>query len=536
MSFFKEFKKAGFSLVELSLVLGLVGVVGLGGAYVFSNMGKSKNNLERQTEFIGLEKQLRLALMSTYGCQALMNKQVGDSIVVVDQNGKDLLAPYQAANKVSVESLTFARFTASGDVEESGLGTFVLEMKSLTSKTTVKKDITLSLKMNSGRVVGCDTNKNQLRDFIKSKLCSGIFGEKTKNLDCEAAMELITKDIKQSICEDITGISGVSSDPFCELQNSHAGVSCPPDKYLNGFNTDGSIICGIAAPPVAAKPCNAWSSWQPLASNVCSTATIYQVKNCLDGGTPSVQSQTVLGSKTTDECNVVKACLAYSPTWSPAADLICSGVSINQEKSCLDGGVPEKIYNSTTGTKTTGECAPSGGGGGGGGGGSCFVAGTLVTLSNGLTKKIEDLKVGELVQTFDEKAGRILLRPIKEVFHHQEKLSAMFHFELSNGYAIKSNDVHLYFIPEVNKYLSAVELYQHFIVGSPLSLIGPDGTLVEIKNIIVSTEKIKLFNIHVVGAYDEGARESSYNHNYFANGVLVHNLKQIDDLEMNQAY
>ncbi len=39
------------------------------------------------------------------------------------------------------------------------------------------------------------------------------------------------------------------------------------------------------------------------------------------------------------------------------------------------------------------------GGGGDGGGGDCFIAGTQIEMSDGTSKNIEEVKIGELVKT-----------------------------------------------------------------------------------------------------------------------------------------
>ena len=43
--------------------------------------------------------------------------------------------------------------------------------------------------------------------------------------------------------------------------------------------------------------------------------------------------------------------------------------------------------------------------GGGGGGHSCFISGTMVLLSDGNTKPIEDMKKGDLVLSYNEVLG-----------------------------------------------------------------------------------------------------------------------------------
>jgi hypothetical protein len=155
---------------------------------------------------------------------------------------------------------------------------------------------------------------------------------------------------------------------------------------------------------------------------------------------------------------------------------------------------------------------------------ACFVAGTKVTLADGKTKNIEDIGEGESVRTFDESTGQITVSPVEEVFHHEESLSELYTFEYSDGKKVTSNDIHLFYSVNVKNYLPAKEIYSRWMRGQEMLLMTDNHKVVTVKNITRKVETVKLYNIHVTSAYD-GKAPSRIGHNYFENGILVHNEK-----------
>ena len=51
---------------------------------------------------------------------------------------------------------------------------------------------------------------------------------------------------------------------------------------------------------------------------------------------------------------------------------------------------------------------------------SCFLAGTKVAMADGSYKNIEDVKVGDLVKTYDLEKRRIVEGRVTKVFHHSK--------------------------------------------------------------------------------------------------------------------
>jgi intein/homing endonuclease len=156
---------------------------------------------------------------------------------------------------------------------------------------------------------------------------------------------------------------------------------------------------------------------------------------------------------------------------------------------------------------------------------ACFIGGTQVTLADGKTKNIEDVIVGEKIQTYDESKKAITVSPVEEVFHHEEKLDELYTFEFSNDSKVTSNDVHLFYSVKDQNYFSAKSLYTRWARGENILVLSDKKDVLEVKNIEQSHKKVKLYNLHVISPYNKDSPMNRVGHNYFANGVLVHNAK-----------
>ena len=163
----------------------------------------------------------------------------------------------------------------------------------------------------------------------------------------------------------------------------------------------------------------------------------------------------------------------------------------------------------------------------------CFIAGTQVTLKNGLTKKIEDMKVGDEVLTYDELRKSLNSSPVINVIHHDSRLNSLFTFSFSDGKEVTSNDIHPFYVVEINGYLKAHEIYQRWIFNQQTSVLTEDGKIVGVHHIGLEKKNVKLYNIHVRSPYDTKVKEGDFNHNYFANGILVHNRKATQETIMD---
>jgi intein/homing endonuclease len=148
----------------------------------------------------------------------------------------------------------------------------------------------------------------------------------------------------------------------------------------------------------------------------------------------------------------------------------------------------------------------------------CFVAGTMVTLEDGSLKKIEDVKSGDIVSTFDLKTGEIKQNVVNAVFSKQ--VNQIVEYKFNNGDVLKCTSDHPIFVEGKgwtsydstlsNEMYSLEEDVKQIEIGDNVKLF--DG-LSMIVDIIKHEEDTLVYNLQDI----EG------NHNFFANNVLVHN-------------
>ena len=145
--------------------------------------------------------------------------------------------------------------------------------------------------------------------------------------------------------------------------------------------------------------------------------------------------------------------------------------------------------------------------GGGGGGGGCFVAGTLVSTNNGY-KKIEDIKIGDIVLSYNEQTQENEYSEVLQTFIHD--ITGNIYTLYIENEKIEATGIHRFLIIKnnVGNWIPASELKPNDLV------LFADGTLHKIQRIDVKEKSLIVYNFEV-----------SNNHNYYIgiNKILVHN-------------
>ena len=149
-----------------------------------------------------------------------------------------------------------------------------------------------------------------------------------------------------------------------------------------------------------------------------------------------------------------------------------------------------------------GNGGPNGNGNGNGGNG-CFIKGTLIHLPSGM-KSIEDIKVGDVVTSFDVGTSSVVNSKVTETFVHSDR-----YYMILNG-TIKTTSVHPFYSD--GNWIEAGDLS----IGD--KILHVDGLEHTIETIELSDEPVTVYNFEVDGT-----------HNYFAEGYLVHNKKEDPD-------
>lgn len=148
----------------------------------------------------------------------------------------------------------------------------------------------------------------------------------------------------------------------------------------------------------------------------------------------------------------------------------------------------------------------------------CFIAGTKIHISEGVTKNIEDIIAGDSVLTFNMNSSEIESNVVNAVY--SKKVDEIVEYELENGEFLKCTIDHPIYVEDKgwssfdnnlsNKLYSLETKINKIEIGDTLKLLIGNT---KIMNINVVKETTIVYNL----------QEIENNHNFFANSVLAHN-------------
>lgn len=169
-------------------------------------------------------------------------------------------------------------------------------------------------------------------------------------------------------------------------------------------------------------------------------------------------------------------------------------------------------------------------GGGPGPGSGCFLAGTNILMADGSLKAIETIEVGELIQIFDESLQQRVISPVTETLHHEAMPQRLFRMSFSNGKSFVVNDVHPLYVFNSERYSSSANVFSQWISGLNPTLQDQEGNPISIVDIETWEAMEPTYNLHVEGISSDKAIYGirGRGHNYFAEGILVHNVKDAE--------
>ena len=170
----------------------------------------------------------------------------------------------------------------------------------------------------------------------------------------------------------------------------------------------------------------------------------------------------------------------------------------------------------------------------------CFPAGTMVD-----GKPIEELSVGDRVQSWSHLDDQIQLRTITKTFRNP--IRRLVEVIMEDGKSIVCTPEHPFWIPEIGQYVAAKSLTGHRVMltitergtqDSHRNRRGRPSRLIQAVAGHQERRLFKLVRVDCVNVYEsksgqrtDRVREQGYvynievegNNNYFANGILVHN-------------
>lgn len=143
----------------------------------------------------------------------------------------------------------------------------------------------------------------------------------------------------------------------------------------------------------------------------------------------------------------------------------------------------------------------------------CFAGEVMVDTLKGKIP-ISEIKVGDEVFSWDHIRNEVVTKRVTKVFIHEE-------FDVCDlsgkGFFIKGvTTYHRFYIKSINKYLRLADILSSQVSETPLSL-SPD------LEILVENEIRSFGNRRTTTVYN---LDVEHTHNYFVEGVLVHNGKR----------
>jgi hypothetical protein len=186
---------------------------------------------------------------------------------------------------------------------------------------------------------------------------------------------------------------------------------------------------------------------------------------------------------------------------------------------CTD---PLALNHNAEATVNDGSCEYGNDGGGGGGGGGCFVAGSKIDMEDGSRKSIEDIKVGDMVLTYNLETNKLEAQEVLETSSPIHNDIVHLTFEHADN---RNTFDHPYYVKGKgwSSYKPALTLERYFIdvkqleIGDLVLFLNEKGSLIE-SELLKIEEEIgyrQTYNLDNV----------ANNNNYFVNGILVHNKR-----------
>lgn len=136
---------------------------------------------------------------------------------------------------------------------------------------------------------------------------------------------------------------------------------------------------------------------------------------------------------------------------------------------------------------------------------TCFPAGTKITMANGKTKDIKDIKLGDEVQSYDTQKGHIVTEKVYQLFKH---LTSTYYLIKTKDSQVFATADHPFYVGD-GQYKKVIDLK----VGDNLYTLSGGHIKAGVIESITKIEKpVIVYNFSVDNL-----------HNYFADNFLVHN-------------
>jgi hypothetical protein len=125
-------------------------------------------------------------------------------------------------------------------------------------------------------------------------------------------------------------------------------------------------------------------------------------------------------------------------------------------------------------------------------------------MSDGKTKNIEDIKIGDYVKSYNEKTKEVVDSKVIKLYHHPPEQMEDYYFVINNN--LKVNPNHLIFLNGNFQEIRNVKVGDY--------LLDLNNNKILINKIEKVYQKVPTYNLEIENT-----------HTYYSEGILVHNAK-----------
>lgn len=151
----------------------------------------------------------------------------------------------------------------------------------------------------------------------------------------------------------------------------------------------------------------------------------------------------------------------------------------------------------------------------------CFIPSTLVQMSDGTKKPIENIQVGDLVESYDINSGDSYTTKVNRVIVKNSS-THMAKITLDDKTVLEMTDYHPLYTAAGWKSLTRYRGYEKLSEADVVKTYGGWANIVSIERYILD-EPIVTYTLDVIGFDEESDRDDNTNDNFYANGVVAHN-------------
>ena len=152
-------------------------------------------------------------------------------------------------------------------------------------------------------------------------------------------------------------------------------------------------------------------------------------------------------------------------------------------------------------------------------GGACFIAGTEIALDGGDYKNVEDIVTGDIVITYNEGTGEQEAKKVYETVSpvHDDIVT----YTLADGSSVTSTYDHPYYTESLElKSSNPDQTNELYDIDEEVSQIGLGDVLIKLDGTKSAITGISAGPVEDTQTYLLRVED---NHNFYANGILVHN-------------